>query len=121
MAGEQFCLYFTANDFFRGLYLSFLIILSWGRERYVIESKLCHGMYSFGSMRGVSSHQHNPFAAVTLGTPDENTGEVRAFSFIYSGNFLVEAEYGELGRLRINIGIHPMGLQWNLKQGIRFS
>ena len=35
---------------------------SWARERYVEETRLGHGMRSFGSMRGVSSHQHNPFA-----------------------------------------------------------
>jgi alpha-galactosidase len=35
---------------------------SWGRERYVVETKLTHGIQSFGSMRGVSGHQHNPFA-----------------------------------------------------------
>lgn len=35
---------------------------SWARERYVEETRLSHGMRSFGSMRGVSSHQHNPFA-----------------------------------------------------------
>ena len=36
--------------------------ISWGRERYVHETELSHGMRSFGSMRGVSGHVHNPFA-----------------------------------------------------------
>jgi hypothetical protein len=89
---------------------------SWGRERYVCESKLTQGNLSFGSMRGVSSHQHNPFVAISFGSPNETTGEVRGFSLVYSGNFLIEAEPSELGRLRVNIGIHPMGLQWNLRQ-----
>lgn len=35
---------------------------SWARETYKVEIKLNHGMHSFGSNRGVSSHQHNPFA-----------------------------------------------------------
>ena len=35
---------------------------SWARERQIVETKLTHGMLSFGSLRGVSSHQHNPFA-----------------------------------------------------------
>ncbi len=85
------------------------------------ETPLTQGIFSFGSMRGVSSHQHNPFAAVTFGPPNETTGEVRAFSLIYSGNFLIEAEYAELGRLRVNVGIHPMALQWNIRQGESFS
>ena len=49
------------------------------------ETKLTHGMQSFGSMRGVSGHQHNPFAAVTIGPPSETQGEVKGFSLIYSG------------------------------------
>ena len=79
------------------------------------------GTVSFGSVRGVSSHQHNPFAAISFGYPHETMGEVRGFSLLYSGNFLVEAEHAELGRLRVNIGMHPMGLQWNLRQGESFS
>ena len=46
---------------------------------------------------------------------------MRGFSFIYSGNFLVETELSEMGRLRCNIGIHPMGLQWNLVPGQCFN
>ncbi len=87
-------------------------------------------------MRGVSGHQHNPFAGktlfqavgaevadccifavVTVGTPSETHGEVKAFSLVYSGNFLVEAELNETGRLRVNMGLNPMGLQWHLKPG----
>jgi alpha-galactosidase len=94
---------------------------SWGRERYMVETKLSHGMQSFGSMRGVSGHQHNPFAVVTVGPPSETQGEVKGFSLIYSGNFLFEAELGEMGRLRVNMGIHPMGLQWYLKPGGVFN
>jgi alpha-galactosidase len=74
-------------------------------------------MHSFGSTRGVSSHQHNPFAAITVGAPSETHGETKGFCFIYSGNFLVEAEVNEMGRLRVNMGIHPMGMQWYLKEG----
>jgi alpha-galactosidase len=96
-------------------------VYSWGRERYVVESKLIQGTLSFGSVRGVSSHQHNPFIAISFGHPSETVGEVRAMSLLYSGNFLVEVEQAELGRLRINMGIHPMGLEWNLRKGETFS
>ena len=39
----------------------------WGshcRERWVEREKLIHGVQSVGSMRGLSSHQHNPFFAL---------------------------------------------------------
>ncbi|KAJ1430460.1 Melibiase-domain-containing protein [Ochromonadaceae sp. CCMP2298] len=94
---------------------------SWGRERSIVETRLSQGMRSFGSCKGVSGHAHNPFMAITLGAPSETTGEVRAFSFIYSGNYLMEAEVSEMGRLRCNVGINPMGLQWHLTPGQVFS
>jgi alpha-galactosidase len=81
----------------------------------IVETKLNVGMHSFGSTTGLSGHCHNPFAALCEGTPSEDHGEVKGFSLVYSGNFLVEAEINEIGRLRINMGINPMGLQWNLK------
>ena len=59
--------------------------------------------------------------AITLGPPSETTGEVKGFALVYSGNFLVEAELNEMGRLRFNMGIHPMGLQWDLKPGACFE
>jgi alpha-galactosidase len=89
----------------------------------IVETKLNVGMHSFGSTTGLSGHHHNPFAALCEGTPSEDHGEVKGFSLVYSGNFLVEAEVNEIGRLRINMGINPMGLQWNLKsqEGCHFS
>jgi alpha-galactosidase len=57
-------------------------------------------------------------AAITFGPPSETSGEARGFSFVYSGNFLVEAELSEMGRLRCCIGMNPMGLQWHLLPGI---
>eukprot|EP01038_Epipyxis_sp_PR26KG_P016244 gene16244-22115_t len=94
---------------------------SWARERQTIDTKLTHGMQSFGSIRGVSGHEHNPFAVITVGPSNETQGEVKAFSLVYSGNFLLEAELNETGRLRVNMGIHPMGLQWHLNRGGSFS
>jgi alpha-galactosidase len=57
-------------------------------------------------------------AAICIGRPSETSGEVRGFNFIYSGNFLVEAEITETGRLRFNMGLNPMGMQWHLLPGV---
>ena len=86
-----------------------------------METKLAHGMQTFGSARGVSSHQQNPFAVITAGPPSENDGEVKAFSLVYSGNFIVEAELSEMGRLRFNMGINPMGFLWHMHLGECFN
>lgn len=40
---------------------------------------------------------------------------------MYSGNFIFEAELSEMGRLRLNMGIHPMGFAWHLDAGASFS
>ena len=58
-----------------------------------------------------------PILVISVGPPHETHGEVKGFSLVYSGNFLVETELSEMSRLRVNMGIHPMGLQWNLKRG----
>ncbi|RYH12684.1 hypothetical protein EON65_37575 [archaeon] len=62
-----------------------------------------------------------PILAITVGEPSETSGEVKGFSLVYSGNFLFEAEVNEMGRLRLNMGIHNMGLQWYLKEGGTFT
>ena len=93
---------------------------SWARERHIVETKLSQGMFSYGSTRGVSSHQHNPFVCITVGAPSEDQGNCIAFSLLYSGNFLCEAELSEMCRLRVNIGINPMGFSWFLSPGESF-
>lgn len=60
------------------------------------------------------------YTAISHGIPNENFGEVHAFSFIYSGNFLLEAELNEMGNLRINLGIHPNAFRWRLTKGTYF-
>ncbi len=87
---------------------------SWARERYVVETKITHGMNSFASTRGVSGHQHNPFVAVTIGEPNECSGEALGFSLLYSGNHSFEVQMNEMGRVRVNCGINPEGFSWFL-------
>ena len=54
-----------------------------------METELVQGTKVISSTRGVSSHQHNPFCAVSVGPPQETCGEIKGFSFVYSGNFQV--------------------------------
>jgi alpha-galactosidase len=82
---------------------------SWARERYAASSMLAHGMQSFGSTRGISGHNHNPFVMISCGPPDCVHGEVKAYSLVYSGNYIFEMEVNDVGRLRISAGMHHMG------------
>lgn len=94
---------------------------SWARERQMVTKKLCQGISLVESTRGASSHQHNPFGVITIGEPAEDRGEAFALSLVYSGNFRLEAELVESGRLRVNMGINPQQFSWNLGPGEEFS
>jgi len=96
---------------------------SWANERHMKLQELVQGKFVVESLRGASSHQHNPFCAVTT-TPRsmvETVGEVWAFSIIYSGNFKIEADVSETGRARVNAGINPSTFSWHLPPGDSFE
>ena len=96
---------------------------SWANERHVRMQQLVQGKFVSESMRGTSSHQHNPFFALTS-SPEQvvdTVGEVFAFSLVYSGNFIMEAEATESGRTRINAGINPSTFRWHLPAGDAFE
>ena len=87
---------------------------SWARERHIQSVPVSHGKYSVESVRGESSHQDHPFMALkTRGTTQE-TGEVYAMHFVYSGNFKVQAQADQFDQLRMVMGIHPEGFTWRL-------
>ena len=60
---------------------------AWCRERFVHRSPLRPGIQSIQSLRGHSSHNHNPFLALARPGADEGQGEVIGISLVYSGNF----------------------------------
>lgn len=93
---------------------------AWSRERHVKERKLQTGIQSISSIRGASSHQHNPFLALKRPHTTENNGEAYSFHFVYSGNFLAQAEVDHYNTARIQIGIHPFQFNWRLNPGEAF-
>ena len=68
----------------------------WARECHVHSRKLEPGIQAIGSMRGNSSHEHNPFLVLRRPHADERQGEVIGLSLIYSGNFRIQAEVDAL-------------------------
>ena len=79
------------------------------------------GVQSVGSVRGCSSHNHNPFVILKRPTADEDKGEAIGFSLIYSGNFLAQAEVDSWNTTRVLMGIHPFGFDWKLEAGESFQ
>ena len=94
---------------------------AWGRERHLKVRKLEQGVQSVESLRGHSSHNHNPFVMLRRPGTDEDQGEVLGFSLVYSGNFLAQAEVDTWDTIRITLGINPFGFDWKLEPGEGFQ
>ncbi|UPO90396.1 alpha-galactosidase [Niallia sp. Man26] len=91
------------------------------RERHIERQPLRHGIQSIESSRGSSSHQHNPFIALLRKEATEDKGEVYGFNFVYSGNFLAQAEVDQFSCTRVTMGINPFDFSWKLEPGEAFQ
>ncbi|MGM0341559.1 alpha-galactosidase [Enterococcus sp. AZ007] len=94
---------------------------AWLKERHIKRHSLTQGTVSVGSLKGASSHQHNPFVALLPKGSDNQQGEVYAANLIYSGNFLAQTEVDEWNNLRMMLGIHPECFSWELEQNATFE
>jgi len=94
---------------------------AWARERDVVHAPLRRGTQSIESRRGTSSHQHNPFFALTELSADEERGSAYGFNLVYSGNFLASVEQDSHDSTRAQIGINPFDFSWQLAPGDSFQ
>ncbi|QKE72760.1 alpha-galactosidase [Arthrobacter citreus] len=94
---------------------------TWARERHIKERTLEQGTQSISSIRGSSSHQHNPFIALKRKETTETQGEVYSFNFIYSSNFLANIEVDQYDTTRVLMGIHPFRFTWKLSENEHFQ
>ncbi|MDE6319038.1 MAG: alpha-galactosidase, partial [Lachnospiraceae bacterium] len=106
-------------DFLAGNYdmLSF-----YGRhtmERNMQREKIRHGTYAIGSRRGASSHQYNPAVILAERNTTEETGSCYGLVFVYSGNFLCEAEKDQYEQTRVLMGLQSDLFHYPLQQGER--
>ena len=90
-------------------------------ERQAERRPLSHGCQSIGSVRGTSSHHYNPFSILCAGDATEDSGSCYGFSFVYSGEFLMEAEKDQADQTRFVCGIHPDNFSWELSPGDSFQ
>lgn len=93
---------------------------SWARERHIERCRLHMGKQMIDSVRGESSHQNNPFTALCEHNADEDNGEVFGFNFVYSGNFVSEAEVTQHKKTRFLMGINPLDFGWYLEPNEEF-
>lgn len=89
-------------------------------ERQMERVPLMHGKMTVESVRGASSHQHNPFAILCSKDTTEEAGPCYGTALVYSGNFLIEAEKDQMGQTRLTVGINSQRFAWTLEAGAEF-
>lgn len=94
---------------------------SWARERHIHRKPIGYGIQNVSSFRGESSHQDHPFLALVSKNTTQETGEVYAMNFVYSGNFRAQAEVSQFDSVRMSMGIHPENFCWKLMPGEEFQ
>lgn len=107
----------TCLDFISGDYD---LISFYGRhamERNFQRTEIAHGCQMIGSRRGTSSHQYNPAVIIADKKAAEDTGNCYGMVFVYSGNFMCEAEKDQYGQTRVLMGLHSDLFHYPLEKG----
>ena len=107
-------------DFVSGEFDLITFYGKWARERVTERTPVNHGNLSIGSVRGASSPHYNPSAILCERSATETAGEAYGFAYVYSGDFLFEAEKDQIDQTRLVCSIHPMDFTWKLAPGESF-
>lgn len=106
------CLDFVAGEYD--------LISFYGRhamERNFQRKPIDHGSQVIGSRRGTSSHQYNPAVIVAERDAGEDSGGCYGMMFVYSGNFICEAELDQFGQTRVAMGMQSEFFHYPLEAG----
>ena len=85
-------------------------------ERNFQREEIIHGSKVIGSRRGTSSHQYNPAVVIAEKNTTEDSGDCYGMAFVYSGNFLFEAEKDQLNQTRAVMGLQSDLFRYPLQQ-----
>ena len=102
-------------DFMAG---DFDLVSFYGRhamERNMQRAPIAHGSQVIGSRRGSSSHQYNPAVIIADEDATEDNGSCYGMVFVYSGNFLCEAEKDQYNQTRVIMGMQSDLLHYPLE------
>ena len=94
---------------------------SWARERHIQQGPLRYGKQMVSSAKGESSHQEHPFVALVTPETTQQQGKVYGMHFVYSGNFIGQAELNQFDSVRTVMGINKEEFGWILKAGEEFQ
>ncbi len=90
-------------------------------ERQMERTHLGTDIRRVSSLRGASSHHHNPFVILCEPSATEEYGSCYGVMPVYSGNHCTDIEVDYNGSTRIVTGIHPDAFRWHLASGERFA
>ena len=90
-------------------------------ERCPSRAPLRPGIQSVNSLRGTSSHHHNPFVILCDRGANEDYGLCYGAMLVYSGNFQAAAERTQLENNRLVLGIDPYNFCFLLAPGESFT
>ena len=90
-------------------------------ERNMERMPVSHESTRIGSRRGTSSHQYNPGVILVGKNTNEDSGSCYGMLFVYSGNFLVEAEKDQYDQTRIQMGLTDELFAYPLEAGAEFT
>lgn len=86
-------------------------------ERNFQRTGIAHGNFVIGSRRGTSSHQYNPAVIIAEKEATEDAGKCYGMVFVYSGNFMCEAEKDQYNQTRVMMGLQSDLFHYPLAQG----
>ena len=109
-----------AIDLPTGDYNTLSLVGRWAQERIPQIEDIGHGTRRFQSMRGISSHEMNPFVGILKPDTTENTGDCYGVQLVYSGSFAITTERFDNKPLRVQGGINDIGFNWKLASGESF-
>lgn len=94
---------------------------TWAREHRISTQEIGYGGVSAEALRGECGHSSQPFIAILSEGCGEDSGEVYAMHFVYSGNFLAKVQKDPFDQIRMVMGIHPETFEWKLEPGAAFD
>ena len=89
-------------------------------ERQPERVPLFHGIHTLQSVRGMSSHQHNPFIILCDKDSNEENGLCYGMMLMYSGNHRIEVERDQFDSVRALMGISDDRFRWELSPETSF-
>ncbi|MGL4623375.1 MAG: alpha-galactosidase [Culicoidibacterales bacterium] len=90
-------------------------------EKNVERRQVNHQIQKIESSRGTSSPHQAPYFALLRKETTETQGDVYAFNFVYSGNFVAQVQQDHYDSVRVQMGINDFDFKWQLKPGQDFQ